>query len=326
MSKLTRRQIMQAAVGVSTCAAGMPLLAKDYPNRPIRLVVPTPAGSGPDIDTRQVAEHMTSLLGQPIVVENKPGGGVRIASEYVSKATPDGYTLLVSTPSLITAPFLYDKLPFDAKRDFIPVSLLSETYLAMTINAKVPARTPAEYAALSHTRPDLANVGTYGIGTIPHLAAAWFETISKAAFNLVHYGAAPPYADLLSGQTQAIFDAVLPILGGVQAGRLRILAIAGKNRQPLLPDTPTFAEAGFGDYNPVVWTGVFAPTGTPAAAVKRLADAFSKAAKTPEVIARRQEGASQSIGSTPEFFRDYLEAEREKWGSVIRRMGLKLES
>lgn len=324
---LNRRQIIQLAGGAGAALAGVGALAQaEYPNKPIRLVVPTPPGSGPDVDARQIAQRLGPLLGQTVIVENRPGASTRIAIEAVAKSAPDGYTLLLGTPSLTTAHALYDKLPFDTRRDLMPVSLLSVTHYTLTVNAAVPARTVAEYAALARANPAQANVATYGIGTIPHLAGAWFAAASGAEFKFIHYNASSPFNDLLAGQTQAVFDAMLPVMGGVKGGKLRVLALSGKARHPLLPDVPTFAEAGFGSYNPLVWVGVLAPAGTPQPVIARLATALGQVARMPEIVAMRRDVGSDTVGSTPDEFATFLEAEREKWGSVIRRIGLKLDA
>ena len=313
------------AAGVGAAGIGLPTWAQDYPGKPIRLVVPTPPGSGPDVDSRQVAQHVGALLGQTVLVDNRPGASTRIATELVAKAAPDGYTLLLGTPSLATAPSLYDKLPFDARRDLVPLSLLSVTRYTLTVNAAVAAKTPADYAALTRSDPAQANVATYGIGTLPHLAGAWFATASGADFKFIHYNSSSPFTDLMAGQTQAVFDAMLPVIGGVKSGRLRTLALSGKTRHPLMPDVPTFAEAGFPQFDPMVWVGVLAPAGTPKAIVDKLGAAFGKASRLPETVAFRHSVGSDAVGSTPEEFGAFLDAERDKWGAVIRRLGLKLE-
>jgi tripartite-type tricarboxylate transporter receptor subunit TctC len=305
----------------------MPLLAaaQAYPTKPIRLVVPVPAGAGPDVDARQITARLTPLLGQPVIVENRPGAATRIAIEAVAKAAPDGYTLLLGTPSLTTAHALYAKLPFDAKRDLVPVSLLSTTSYLLTVNAAVPAKSPVEFASLAKSNLTFAHVATYGVGTIPHLAGAWFATLTGTEFKFVHYNTSPPFNDLVGGQTAAIFDAMLPVMGNVKAGKLRVLAISGSKRHPHLPEVPTFAEAGLQAFDPMVWVGVLAPASTPTEIVDRLSAAFAKVAKMPEIVAYRRDVGSDSVGSTAEEFGAFLEAERGKWGKVIQSIGLKLE-
>lgn len=302
-----------------------PVVAQDYPVKPIRLIVPTPPGSGPDVDARHITARVGPLLGQNILVENRPGAATRIAIEAAVKSPPDGYTLYLGTPSLTTAPALYDKLPFDARRDLLPVSLLSTTAYALTVNGNVPAQTLSAYVALARSNPAHANIATYGIGTIPHLAGAWFSSVVGTEFKFIHYNTSSPMPDLLAGQTAGIFDAMLPVIAHAKAGKLRVLAISGKSRQALLPDVPTFAESGQGAFDPLVWVGILAPAGTPQPIIHRLSAAFAQVAKTPEVIAYRRDVGSDSIGSSAAEFGSFLEAERGKWGAVIQRIGLKLE-
>lgn len=316
---------LAGALFLTLFGMALPTAAQEYPNKPIRFVVPVPPGAGPDVDMRHIAARLGPLLGQTIIVENRPGAGTRIAIEAVVKAAPDGYTFLVGTPSLATAPALYAKLPFDVKRDLMPVSLLSTTAYALTINAAVPAQTVAAYVALAKSNPAYANAATLGIGTVPHLAGAWFASLAGADLRFIHYNTSAPFNDLLAGQTSAMLEAMLPMVGNVKAGRLRMLAISGKNRQPLMPDVPTFAEAGMPAFDPLVWIGVLAPAGTPPAIINRMSAALAQVAKMPDVIAYRRDVGSDSVGSTPEEFAAFLDAERTKWGAVIQKIGLKLE-
>ncbi len=324
--KLLSLPVALAALMTGLLAAcAPPVVAQDYPTKPIRVVVPVPPGAGPDVDMRHIAARLGPLLGQTIVIDNRPGAGTRIAIEAVVKAAPDGYTFLVGTPSLATAPALYAKLPFDVKRDLIPVSLLSTTAYALTINAAVPAQTVAAYVALAKSNPAYANAATFGIGTVPHLAGAWFASIAGVDLRFIHYNTTAPFNDLLAGQTSAMLEAMLPMVGNVKAGRLRMLAISGKNRQPLMPDVPTFAEAGMSAFDPLVWIGVLAPAGTPPAIINRISTALAQVAKMPDVIAYRRDVGSDSVGSTPEEFATFLDAERVKWGTVIKQANVKIE-
>jgi tripartite-type tricarboxylate transporter receptor subunit TctC len=319
------RRLTWAALAV-TVAWLAPSAAQDWPSKPIRFIVPVPPGAGPDVDMRQIAQRLGTLLGQPAVVENRPGAAARIATDAVAKAAPDGYTFLVGTPSaLVTGPLLYNNLPYDAKRDLAPVSLVSTTHYALTVNAQVPANTVAAYVALVKSNPQYANAGTLGLGTATHLAGEWFANLSQAPLKFIHYNTSTPYNDLMSGQISGVFEAVLPVIGNVKAGRLKVLAITGKQRHPLLPDAPTFAEAGFPTYDPVVWIGVLAPAATPKAVIGKVSAAIAQIARQPEIIAQRRETVSDSVGSTPEEYGAFLDAERAKWGAVIRQANLKIE-
>ena len=189
-----------------------PAAAQDYPNKPIRFIVPAPPGSGPDVDVRQMAPRLGQILGATVVVENRPGAAARIATDAVVKSPADGYTFLVGTPTaVITGPLLYSNLPYDAKRDLTPVSLISTTAFALTVNAAVPAKTAAEYVALAKSNPTYANTGTIGVGVgvgaATHLAGEWFSSVAGANLKFIHYNTSTPYTDLMSGQISAFLDA-----------------------------------------------------------------------------------------------------------------------
>jgi len=300
-------------------------MAQEWPSKPIKLIVPVPAGTGPDVDVRQISKHLSVILGQPIVVENRPGAASRIGTEAAIRSAPDGYTFLVGTPSMTTMKTLYPKLSFDPQKDLIPVSLTSITNYTLSVNAQVPAKTLSEYVKLAKSDPRYASIGTLGMGAINHLAAAWFSNLVSLDANYIHYSTTSPFTDLASGQLPVIFDAMLPVMGQVKAGRVRTLAISGKSRHPLLPDVPTFAEAGLPTFEPLVWIGILAPAGTPAAIVNKMSAAVSQVAKMPEYVAARRDVGSESIGSSPEEFASLLDSERTKWSAVIKKNNLVLE-
>ena len=300
-------------------------MAQDWPSKPIKLILPAPAGTGPDVDIRKISKHLSAILGQPIVIENRPGAATRIGVEAAIRSAPDGYTFLVGTPSLTTMQALYPKLSFDPKKDLVPVSLASITNYTLSVNAQVPAKTLPEYVKLAKTDPKYASIGTLGIGAINHLAAVWFSNLVSLDSNYIHYSTTSPFNDLASGQIPVCFDAMLPVMGQVKAGRVRTLAISGKTRHPLLPDVPTFAEAGLPTFDPLVWIGILAPAGTPGAIVSKMSAAVSQVSKMPETVAARRDVGSESIGSSPEEFAAFLEIERTKWSAVIKKNNIVVE-
>lgn len=312
-------------LAAAACGFGPAAQAQDWPTKPIRIVVPAPAGTGPDVDIRQWAEQFSGILGQKVIVENKPGAATRIGAESVIRSAPDGYTFLLGTPSLTTMSALYPKLKFDPKRDLTPVCLASVTAYTLTVNSAVPAKTVAEYVKLVKNDPKYVSMGTLGVGSVAHLTGAWFGSIEGFAPNFIHYGTTPPFPDLIGGQYPAIFEAMLPLMGHVRGGKLRTLAISGNKRHPLMPDVPTFAEAGVKNFDPLVWVGLLAPTGTPEPIIKRMADACSQVAKMPAVVAARRDAGSEALGAGPQEFAAFLDGERAKWGAVIRGIGLTLE-
>ncbi len=302
------------------------VLAQDYPTRPIRIVVPTPPGSGPDVDVRQVAQRLGQLLGQPVVVENRPGAAGRIATEAVAKSAPDGYTFLVGTPgALVIGPMLYANLPYDVKTDLVPVSLVSTTAYALVVHPSVTAPDLKAYVAQTRSNPDVGNVGTLGVGSTQHLTSEWFNLVTDARSKPIHYNTSNPYADLIGGQLPGIFEAPLPLWGSVKQGKLKVLAISGKRRWPQLPDAPTFSEAGYPAFDPVVWIGLLAPAGTPPAIVAKVSEGIAQVARQPDIVTQRSEAFSESVGSTPQAFGAFLDAERAKWGDVIRKANVKLQ-
>ena len=300
-------------------------MAQDWPSKPIKFIVPVPAGTGPDVDIRQIGKNLTLILGQSIVIENRPGAAARIGVEAAIRSAPDGYTFLVGTPSLTTMQALYPKLGFDPKKDLVPVSLASITNYTLSVNAQVPAKTLPEYVKLAKTDPKYASIGTLGMGAINHLAAAWFSNLVGLDANYIHYSTTSPFTDLASGQIPVVFDAMLPVMGQVKAGRVRTLAISGKTRHPLLPDVPTFAEAGLPTFDPLVWIGILAPAGTSGAIVNKMSAAVSQVAKMPDTVAARRDVGSESIGSSPEEFAAFLEGERSKWSAVIKKNNIMVE-
>jgi len=300
-------------------------MAQDWPSKPIKFIVPVPAGTGPDVDIRQIGKNLSVILGQSIVIENRPGAAARIGVEAAIRSAPDGYTFLVGTPSLTTMQALYPKLGFDPKKDLVPVSLASITNYTLSVNAQVPAKTLPEYVKLAKTDAKYASIGTLGMGAINHLAAAWFSNLVGLDANYIHYSTTSPFTDLASGQIPVVFDAMLPVMGQVKAGRVRTLAISGKTRHPLLPDVPTFAEAGLPTFDPLVWIGILAPAGTPGAIVNKMSAAVSQVAKMPETVAARRDVGSESIGSSPEEFAAFLEGERSKWSAVIKKNNIMVE-
>jgi tripartite-type tricarboxylate transporter receptor subunit TctC len=314
-----------AACVLGVCGMPIPAIAQDYPLRPIRLVVPVPAGGGPDGDARFVMARVAPLLGQPVIIENRPGAGGRIAIEAVVKSAPDGYTLLFGTPGMVLAPLLYPGFAVDLKRDLAPVGQLASTAYTLTVNAQVPAQTPLAYAALTRANPAYANVATYGVGTTTHLAAAWFGIATGADLKFIHYNTQAPFNDLLAGQTQAMVESLVAVIVHVKSGKLRVLGVTGRARNAVLPEVATFSEAGVTGFDPQVWNGVLAPAGTPRAVIQRVNAALAQAVRAPEVLAYRRTIASESVGGTAEEFAAFLDSERLKWGAVIDKIALKLE-
>ncbi len=308
----------------------LPLAAQaaegDYPNRVVRLIVPFPAGSGPDANARILVAGMARPLGQQIVIDNRPGASGILSTQLVAKSAPDGYTLLLGTASVFGAvPTLYDKLPYDPDRDFIPVSMIELLPCALVVNAALAAKNVKELIALVKAKPGELTFGSAGNGGFHHLSAELFKTLTGVNMRHIPYGTGGPYTDLVSGQVPLMFDTFSPFLPNIKAGKLRALAVSGKERRPQVPQVPTFIEAGVPGFDSAAWYGPIAPAGTPRAIVTRLHTAVTETLKSAEVAERLTNvSAGYIVGSTPEEYAAFIQTERAKWARVIRQTGVKL--
>jgi tripartite-type tricarboxylate transporter receptor subunit TctC len=319
-------------LGLATLALvltqALPALAQDYPNKPIKIIAPFAAGTGPDANTREIAQELTKVLGQTVVVENRPGAATMIGMEAGSKAPPDGYTLVMgSTTSMSVVHYTYGaKVPYKADRDFVPISIVGLLNTALTAHPSLPEKTAKELIERLKQRPGSVTAATSGVGSYSHLAGEWFASAAGVKVEFVPYNTTSPYADLVAGQVNIIFDALPAAIGNVRAGKLKILALTGKTRHPNFPDIPTFAEAGLPDYSPTAWVGLFAPAGTPAPIVARLGEAMQKAAsQNPELIARWRGFGGDLKAQTPAEFAAFLKQDDALWGPAIRKAGVKME-
>ncbi len=300
--------------------------ADTYPSKPIRIVAPFAAGTGPDANAREIAGELSKILGQSVFIDNRPGASGIIGTEYAAKASPDGYTLYIGTTSTLSVvPNLYSKLPFDAARDFAPVSLLGVLNTGLIATPGLPAQDIRSLQALLKSKPDSVNVATQGPGSYSHLSGAWFGFSSGTHPTFVPYNSNSPYADLLAGQVQIMFDGLPAAAGNIRAGKLKLLAITGKQRHPTFPNVPTFAESGLPDFEPIAWQGLLAPASTPQAIIDQLSIAMRKAAQSPELSEKWLSYGGELKGNTPAEFAEFIKADRAKWGEVVRKAGIKLD-
>jgi tripartite-type tricarboxylate transporter receptor subunit TctC len=299
--------------------------AQDFPNRSVRLVVPFAAGGSSDTVSRLLANKMTASLGQPVVVENRPGAGGNIGADSVAKSKPDGYTLLFAAGSFAINTALYSKLPYDPVKDFEPVSLICTVTGILVAHPSVPVKNVDELIALARSQPGRVNFASAGSGTVPHLAGELFKARAKLDITHVPYkGSGPALTDLIGGQVQIMFANMPGTMQHVRTGRLRVLAVANEKRSPLLPDIPAIAESIPG-FKAATWFGVFAPAGTPALIVARLNEEFTKALATPEVLEHMKLEGAEPIGGPPERLREFLRSEIEMWTPVVRASGAKAD-
>lgn len=298
----------------------------DYPTKPVRIIAPFPAGSGPDANARELAAELTRILGQSVFVENRPGASNIIGTEVAARAPADGYSLYIgTTSSLSVVPHLYSKLPFNAERDFAPVSLLGVLNTGLIAHPSVQAKDARELIAQLKAKPESVSVATQGIGSYSHLSAAWFNNAAGVKSSLIPYNSNSPYSDLLAGQIQLMFDGLPAAASNVQGGKLKLLAITGRERHPSFPTVPTFAEQGLPDYAPIAWQGVLAPAGTPPAILEKLSAAMRKVCQSPDLAKKWRDYGGELRCNTPAEFTAFINADRAMWGKVIRAAGVKLD-
>src|SRR5438105_9611883 len=295
--------------------------AQAYPARPIRFIVGFTPGGGVDINARLLAARMSELLGQQVIVENKPGAGTNIANEYVAKSAPDGYTLLFNSSALAINLALYRNPPY-ALRDFAPVSIFTESVNLLVVSASLPARSLQELIALARERPGALNYSSAGAGASQHLAGELFKL--RTGTNIVHVpykGSAPALTALIAGEVQMSFSNTVAINQYIKSGRLRALAVAGARRTALMPEVPTMREAGVEGVEVPLWFGLLAPAATPREIVQTLSAAVAKAASSPDLRKRLLEQGADPVGNTPEEFDRQLHEEVARWMEVVKISG-----
>jgi tripartite-type tricarboxylate transporter receptor subunit TctC len=312
-------------LGISLCPADF-ATAQSYPNRPIKLIVPFPAGGPPDVIARVLADAMSARLGQTVVVENRVGAGATIGTRSVAIAEPDGYTLLfASTTSLSIAPALFKSVDYDPVKSFAPVASVSVGPMVVVVHPSVPAKTIPELVAHAKANPGKLNYGA-GVAAPPHIAWGLFTKVTGTDIAFIPYrGMAPAMTDLLSGQIQIMIDGTGPLLPHIQEGKIRALAVTGNTRSPDFPQLPTMIESGYPDYVLSFWTGVVAPAGTPADVVARLNGAIGASLKAPSVTANLAKFNVEANISAPQEFATFIAGEAEKWGGIVRATGIKTE-
>ena len=319
MPRPSRRSII---AGLSALAAA-PAFAQAYPMRPIALLVPWAAGGSTDILARIVAQHLHQSMGQPVIIENRTGASGNIGTLAAARAAPDGYTLLFNTMSVHTMNHaLFANMPFDGVKDFSPVTLLAYVTNTMVVHPSVPANTVAEFIAYAKANPGKIAYASSGPGSTNHLCAALLEKMAGIEMLHVPYrGGAPAVADTVGGQCQLFFTAGTQSLEHVKAGRLKLLALTEAKRSALLPDVPIVAEAVPG-YEMTVWYGAFGPAGLPGEIVARLNSEIGRTLFLPEVKGRMADIAVEVASSTPEELRERMRKDAEKWGGIIKNIGI----
>jgi tripartite-type tricarboxylate transporter receptor subunit TctC len=320
------RTILSAAL-LCGVFAGALAQAQPWPHKPLRLVIPFPgAGGAADVTGRLAGQKIAEALGQPVVIENRPGGGGNIGIETVAKAAPDGYTLLVTAPSLTISPSLYKKLGFDPLRDFAPISLLAEIPNVITIRQSLPVATLREFIDYGRANPGKLNFGTSGLGTATHLATVLF--LSQAGIkgvNVVYKGSSQALVAMIGNEVDLVVIGPPAALPHIQAGRVKALAVMRDTRLPTLPQVPTTKEAGVPNTEVTTWYGLLAPVGTPRPIVQRLNEIWTRAAATPEIRDRMHSTGADVVSNTPEQFAAMIRAEVPRWRKVITDANIQIE-
>jgi tripartite-type tricarboxylate transporter receptor subunit TctC len=297
-----------------------------WPNRPIRIVAPFPPGGLADVLARTVGEELGRSLGQPVVVENRAGAGGNVGAETVARAAPDGYTLMMSSTGILSInQFLYPTLGFDPEKGFEPISVVADMPMLLVVHPRVDARTAKDLVAQARANPGKLNFGSAGNGTTGHLALALFTAMADVQLQHVPYrGAAPAVQDLLAGMLDGVFDNPPTVISHIRSGALRPLLVTSAQRMPLLPEVPTATEVGLPQYSPSSWFGLVAPAGTPEPVLARLQSEVAQAVRRPG-MRRLEDQGMRMLGNTREEFARLIIAERERWGTAIRRANIKVE-
>lgn len=301
--------------------------AATFPNKPMKIVVPYPAGGATDVLARMIGQRYNELWKQPVIVENKPGANGWIGNGQVAKATPDGHTLLVTISTIVYAPSLYDKIPYDVNKDLAPVSMLTRTPNLLVVPASVPATTLEEFVELVRKNPKKFSYGSYGQGSTAHVAG---ESLNhQAGLDMVHVaykGAAPLVNDLLGGQINAGMVDASTMRPHAKTGKVRILAVSGTQRVGYLPEVPTFAERGYKGMELVGYFLMMAPAGTPRDIVRKLSDTAAAVLRSPENAARIEELGMTLVGSTPEELASAMKTDAESFGRSVRQANIRIEN
>ena len=313
------------AIAVITFIFSHSTFANTYPSKPVKIIVPFAPGSASDTVARTVSDKLTLAMGQPFIVENRAGAGSTIANEYVAKAAPDGYTLLISTAALPIGASAYPNLKYDTAA-FSSITVFTNSALALAVNPDFPAKNARDFIEYAKANPGKINFGSLGVGTSHHVTAEKLKL--DANINMVHVpykGSGPAHLDLMGGQIQAMFDNLVALMPHFKSGKLIPIAVTTSKRHPQLLDVPTLSEAGVKGFEAVAWFGIVAPPGTPKDIINKLNIEIVKILNTPEIRQRLIDGGSDVIGNSPDDADRFLKSEIKKWGVVVRSAKISAE-
>ncbi len=317
------RVTIAGALLIAAAVAG----AQPFPAKPLKLILPFPAGGPTDIVARLIGQRLSEVWGQNVLIDNRPGGGGLIGATLAAKSPADGYTLyLGGITTMVLSVYVHKNLPYDPQRDFAPVTLATTQPLLLMTHPSLPVKTFKDFLALAHARPGEINYATSGPGGSGHLAAEMLRLSTK--INIVHVpyrGAPPAINDLIAGQVQSMFGSPLAVVPHIRTGKINALAVTGQKRSPAVPNVPTFDEAGLPGYDASTWNGIAVPSGTPRAVIDRLQGEIAKILRAPATAERLAVDGSVAVGSTPEEFAAHIKAEHVKWSKVVREANIRVE-
>ncbi len=326
MRTLRFRLVTGAVLTALAASLSVPVAAQTYPSKPVRLIVPFAPGGFTDVVARILGQRLSVSMGQQFIIENKAGAGSTIGTDFVAKAAPDGYTLVMISTTHVISPWIYKSMPYDPIKGFVPVTKLVDSPYVLLVNPKVPARNVQEFIALAKASPDTLRYASSGNGSSQHLMGGLFASLTGTKLQHVPYrGSSGAATDLVAGVVESSFAGVPNALAQVPAGRLRALAVTTGKRIPQLPDVPTLQEAGVPGYEASVWLALLAPAGTPRDIVNRLNAEVAKLMESGETRKALYEAGVEVSLSTPDALGEYMVKEMERWGKVVKDTGTKLE-
>ncbi len=317
-----------AALFIAAAAAALPAAAQNaYPSRPIRLVVPFPAGGAPDMIARELANRVTSQRGWTLIIDNKPGSGGNLGVDAAAKARPDGYTLVLGqTSNLAINTSLYARMPYDAQKDLSPVGLVASAPLVLVVAENSPYKALGDVVAAGKAKPELLNYASSGSGTVAHLAMEQLQKVAGVRYTHVPYkGAAQGATDLIGGQVQMYISSVPTLIGHIKNGKMRALAVTSGKRSADLPNVPTVAESDFKGFEAVTWFGIAGPAALPKDIVATLNAAFNQALEAPDLRRKLAEQGSEVLGGSPERFATLIRSETARWATVVKESGAQVD-
>ena len=317
------RTLLAAGCALLLCAAAA---AQSFPEKPVTMVAPFPAGGSVDLVARAVAREMGDIWKQPVLVSNRPGASGNIGVEAVVRAAPDGYTILMGTTALSTGAAVYSKLPFDVQRDLAPVSLVVRMTNILVTHPSVPARSVKELVALAKSRPGMLTSASAGVGSSNHMALVLFTMMSGTDISHIPYkGAAPAVTDVIGGHAHMTFAPIAAVVAPIKSGRMRALAVTVATRSTLFPELPTIAEAGVPGYDASGWNAMLAPRAVPRDIIAKIHQTLVESLRTPRVKEIMASSGAEAVGNSPEEFARFLQSEMVKWGKVVKAAGIKSE-